>query len=237
MREKSPHWILVIVALMLIAAPFLASGDGGGGPVGRVLAFAERNFSVWFSIMAVFAFMLGALSLLGTHIEKVARRRRDWQYSIVTLVAFLFVLIVGLFKIGGAPGLTGDFAAPDTLFTSVFGALFSPLQASQFALLAFFVASAAYRAFRVRSIEAAVLLFSALIILLGRTPFGSMLSGWLPPQLGFLRIDYLSLWIMKVPNTAGHRAIMIGVALGAAAMVVRMLLGIEKGPLSRGRSK
>lgn len=234
MRERSPRWILVLVAVLLIAAPFVAPAGEGGGLAARVVGFAERNFSIWFSIMAVFAFMLGALSLLGTHIEKVVRRRRDWGYSVVTLAAFLFVLVAGLFKVGGDPGLTGDFAAPDTLFTWVFGALFSPLQASQFALLAFFVASAAYRAFRVRSVEAAVLLMSALVILLGRTPFGAMLTGWLPEQLGFLRIDYLSLWIMKVPNTAGHRAIMIGIALGSVAMVVRLLLGIEKGPLSRG---
>ncbi len=229
MRERIPRMILVTVALLLILAPFFRAD----GPAGGVLTFADRNFSVWFSIMAVFAFMLGALSLLGVHIEKIARRRKDWPYSLVTLAAFVTVLGIGLFKVGGAPGLTGDFAAPDAMFTTVFGALYAPLQATQFALLAFFISSAAYRAFRVRSAEATVLLVSALVILLGRTPFGTLMSASLPPQLNFLRLDVLSLWIMKVPNTAGHRAIMIGIAFGVVAMVVRLLLGIEKGPLGR----
>ncbi len=118
----------------------------------------------------------------------------------------------------------------------IFRAVISPLQASIFALLAFYIASASYRAFRVRSREAAALLAAALIILSGRTPFGHSLTDWLPASLSFLRLENVALWVVQVPNTAGQRAITIGIALGTVAMSLRLLLGIERGLLGRGES-
>jgi hypothetical protein len=124
-------------------------------------------------------------------------------------------------------------AAGDAVLGHIFAAVISPLQASIFALLAFFVASAAYRAFRVRTREATALLVAALVILVGRTPFGPALTSWLPEPLAFLRLERLSLWIVQVPNLAGQRAIMIGIALGIVAMSLRLILGLERGVFGR----
>ncbi len=66
----------------------------------------------------------------------------------------------------------------DSLFNWMFFKIFTPLSATMFALLAFLVASAAYRAFRIRNFEATLLLVSGIIIMLGRVPIGSKISSW-----------------------------------------------------------
>jgi hypothetical protein len=105
------------------------------------------------------------------------------------------------------------------LYTSVI----VPLQSTMFALLAFFIASAAYRAFRARTLEATLLLIAAIIVMLGRVPLGEALWDKLP---------LISDWIMDVPQTAAKRGIFIGTYLGAVAMSIRIILGIERTYLS-----
>jgi hypothetical protein len=227
MKRLVPRVITTAVGILLILTAFVARppADGGGAWPTRAFAYVDRNFSVWFNILAVFAFILGGASLLKSHVGRVLQRRTDWPYSVVTLVSFVVVLVIGLFKLGGPPGLQGEFTDPGALFMTVFEALYGPLQATLYSLLAFFVASAAYRAFRLRSREATVLLAAAFVVMLGRTPLGSWLSDLLPDGLAVLRIDALSMWIMQVPNVAGQRAILIGIAVGVAALTLRILAG------------
>jgi hypothetical protein len=94
-----------------------------------------------------------------------------------------------------------------------------PMASTMFSLLAFFIASASYRAFRTRSVEATLLLVAAIIVMLGRIPFGPLIHERLPS---------IADWIMKYPNTAGQRAIMIGIALGTVSYCLRVILGIER---------
>ncbi len=236
MRSRITQLILSSVAILLIASAFATRPSGADGPaLNRFLAFFDQHASLWFSVLAVFAFILGGASLMRTHWRKVTERADDWRYSLVTLVSFVVVLVVGLAKIGGPPGLQGNVAAPDSWLTSIFETVLSPLHATLYALLAFYIASASFRTFRARNLEATVLLVSALIVILGRIPYGATLTSWLPEPLTFLRMEDLSLWLLKVPNTAGQRAIMIGIALGVVAMAMRLILGVEKGQGGRSR--
>jgi hypothetical protein len=100
--------------------------------------------------------------------------------------------------------------------------VFAPCNATMFALLAFFIASAAFRAFRARNVEAALLLGAAILILLGRAPIGRSISQYLPE---------IADWILDIPNNAGRRAIMMGAALGGIATGLRVILGLERSHL------
>lgn len=101
----------------------------------------------------------------------------------------------------------------------IFLFLFSPMQATMFSILAFYIASAAYRAFKAKTRESTLLLGAAFLVMLGRVPIGASLWS------GF---GAVADWIMEVPNTAGQRAILIGAALGIVSTALRILLGIER---------
>ncbi len=107
-------------------------------------------------------------------------------------------------------------------YTWLYNYVFAPCNSTMFALLAFFIASAGFRAFRARNTEAALLLGAAIIVLLGRAPIGAYLSEWLP--------DWTN-WIIDIPNNAGRRAIIMGAALGAIGTGLRIVLGIERSHL------
>ena len=138
------------------------------------------------------------------------------------------MLAIGLFKIGNPGGIAASVTADGSWFQEVFNYVLTPLQSTMYALLAFFVASASYRAFRAKNREATILLIAAFIILLGRTPFGLMVTSWVPESLSVLQIPNLAIWIMNSPNLAGQRAIIIGIGLGVVSMSLRLILGVER---------
>jgi hypothetical protein len=100
--------------------------------------------------------------------------------------------------------------------------VFDPCNSTMFALLAFFIASAAFRAFRARNTEAALLLGAAILVMIGRAPVGGYISDFFPD---------LASWILDIPNNAGRRAIMMGAALGGIVTGLRVILGIERSHL------
>jgi len=217
MKRKIPIFITAIVGTVLVLSVFF--------PPAKMLG---EDFSLFFDIIAVFAFFLGGGNLVRVHFNKVYRQKPDWGYSIVTLVGFAVMLAAGLFKIGGPPGISGSVTAEGSLLNTLFVNIITPLSSTMYALLAFFVASASYRAFRAKNREATILLVAAFVILLGRTPLGMMATGWVWDWMSVFQIPNLAVWVMNVPNLAGQRSILIGVGLGVVAMSLRLILGMDR---------
>ena len=167
----------------------------------------------WLMIVSTFALLLGVVSLVRLHVMKIQRRHKDWPFSTITIVGLVIMMLVGF--------ITGR--EEDTPFMWMFRHIQIPIEATMFSLLAFYMASAAFRAFRVKSLEATLLLLSAVIVMLGRVSFGRA-----------VRIPEITDWILKVPNTATKRGILIGVALGMIATSLKIMLGIERSYLGGG---
>jgi len=110
--------------------------------------------------------------------------------------------------------ITGVF----TIFAKMYLNVQVPLQATTFSLLAFYMASAAYRAFRVKGLEATLLLITAFIVMFGVTTIGNYIPF----------IPKLTEWLMAVPNLASKRGILIGVGLGMISTSLKIILGIER---------
>lgn len=184
-----------------------------------------QNALNWTIIVGIFTMVVGIGSLIDLHYDKIAHRKESWQYSIVTLVALVLMTVIGLSSPNAIQNPTG-------LFMMIYFYVLTPVIATMFALLAFFIASAAYRAFRARTILASLLLISAVIVMLGRIPIGDMLTSWLPEGL---RFSDIARYILDYPNTAAKRAIYIGVGLGVAATSLKIILGIERTWLGGGQ--
>jgi hypothetical protein len=196
----------------------------------------------WFNILAAVAFVLGAGNLLAVNLEKISSRRAGWAYAAITLIAFFLMLGFGLLKVGAVPNaehptvaFAGGYETAASPFGWTYEYIFSPLTATMFAMLAFYVASAAFRAFRAKNIESILLLGTAFIILLAQTAAGMFLTGWIPEEsaFAFLRLDWMKVAITEHIQTAGMRAITIGIALGVVATSLRLILGIDKSYLSK----
>ena len=171
--------------------------------------------SVWGQIIGGFAILLGVGSLIRSHYLKIKRHEAGWGYSAVMFLSMLIMLVAGFWSGGKTEG---------TSFGWLYNYVFVALQGTMFSLLAFFVASAAYRAFRARTPEATVLLLAAILVMWGRVPLGEYLVAGVGP---------LAEWIMSVPNTAAQRGILIGVSLGGIATSIKIICGIERSYLGK----
>lgn len=198
--------------------------------IGRrnVLTDAKPTVADWTMVIGSFALLLGITNLFQIHGKAVARRGSGWGNSAAFFVAFFAILSVGFLKDAAAGSAK---AASEALFTVFFSGFLAALDATMFSLIAFYIVSAAYRAFRVRSVEAALMMATAGIIMLGLVPIGAHLTSWLPDS-GFLansRLERLTAWLLAWPNMAAQRAIAFGIGVGALAMSLRIWLSLERG--------
>jgi len=165
--------------------------------------------------IAIVAF-LGLYSLLNMHWIKIKRKNAGWGYSLLVFAGFFFMLIFGLYNQGD---LFWKAQVEQGMVEWIYTYIFTPCQETMFSILAFFIASAAYRTFRAKSMEAGILLVAAVLVMFGVVPIsGKIWSGF--PEI--------AQWLLEYPNMAVKRAIFFGIALGVISMSLRIIFGIER---------
>ena len=206
----------------------------------------------WSLIIGPFALVIGVVTLVHTHTIRIKRRVEHWQYSYLVFIGMIVMVAFGL--------PTGP---KNEVFEWLFDNVQVPMEATMFSLLAFFIASASYRAFRARTLEATLLLVAALIVMIGNAPIGDLLWNKLDSVVEIIPVlehipalehiipvleqiipvlehipenipSTARQWILDNPNLSSRRGIILGVSLGVISQSIRIIFGIERSYLGGG---
>ena len=201
-RRVAVQWsalLIVVIAVAVLGAERLVDAPP--------LAAVAQKFYTWGVILAAVALLLGMLSVAAVHLRQIVAGAPGWPYSVALLVALLVVLGTGL----SHPAGVGN-----PVVEMLFDALIAPGQATLFALLAFFMAAAAYRYGRVGRPGGAWLLAGVLLVFAVQMPLAQSL---LPPALtAWVR------WLVDWPVMAALRGVLLGSSLALALIALRFLV-------------
>ncbi len=170
-----------------------------------IVTSVNTELTSWILIMANIALGTGFIALLLHHGKRISRKAKGYPFSYVIFGAIALMF----FAMYAGPEIRGWIY--NDIFTSITTAVIC------FAL--FYEVSGAYRAFRVRNIDALLLVVAGFILIIHFAPFYESVAP------GF---TVLPDWILNVPAMGASRGILIGVAIGTIAIAVRNLLGYEK---------
>ena len=216
-RLRIPLLLCFVVGLLAFTQEFIPHPLSGE---------FRQEMTKWFRIMGGFAMFIGAYSLLHMHVTRIRRKQPGWAYSGFVFLGASAMIVSGVVE----EILESSRPLPDPGAFSLFDWLYINVQvpcgATIFSILAFFMASAAFRTFRARNVGAAVLLVAAIAVMFGRVPISEWTGGKLfgRPSVFADIAD----WLMAKPNMAAKRGILMGVSLGAISQSLRILFGIER---------
>jgi hypothetical protein len=169
-------------------------------------------FTTGFRSVAIVGLLVGVVNVLRVNYSRIKYNNDRWFSVYQMSIIFLMVILASLRGV-----------SPGTPFDAMYTFGFIPLDATVFSLLAFYVASASYRSFKIKSVESAFLLVAAILIMLSKMPLGEAM---------WSKIPAIGEWIMDGPTSAGKRAILFGAYLGGLTMMIRIAFGLEKSHLS-----
>jgi hypothetical protein len=198
-------------------------------------------------IIAAMALALGTYGLIRLHLRNIVQQRSQWGYSVVLIVAFVTMGFFSVWNTLAEKGVLSKTVVLQRGFGLLFDNMLVPLESTMFSLIAFYIFSAAYRAFRIRSIEASILMFTAMMVMIGIVSLGNIISySWLGLPLeqtaemeqnpfSLRNISYnlalprIAYWILQALNAPVQRAIEFGVGIAGLAMAIRLWLSLERG--------
>lgn len=214
MKTTVPIIIAFLSGLVMIVSFFF-------NPETSFIGNLEPEVLSWVTIVGGFTLLLGVVSIVRVNYSAVKRKSDGWGYKLATLIA-VFAMALPAMLPTSASSLFGT--RQGSIYDWLFNYLDAPMMSTMFAMLAFYIASAAFRAFRARNTEATLLLVTAVLVMLWRIPMGELALKSIHESIPGL----INTYIMNGANMAVQRGIIIGAALGAAAMSLRIMLGIER---------
>ena len=202
-KNEAPLIIAGFLSIFLILEYFLDF------PILRSLS---SDLQSWGVIIAAFALGLGVLTVARNNYSAIKRHDKNWPYFLWGLILMVVMIVTGLI------GNIGK----DPLFLWLYNNALIHLSSTMYSLLAFYITTAAYRAFRARNVDAALVLISGVFVILTIAPVGAVIWPGFP---------IIGQWLLDIPNMAGMRGIIIGVGLGVLALGIRTILGYERAHL------
>lgn len=174
-----------------------------------------EQVQTWGMVIYNIALGLGAIRMMMSHGRVIQRKSINWQFSGLLVALFALTFILGL--VGYLS--TGD-PQSNSLYDWIFSNPYVSLDATFYAMTGFYIFSAAYRAFRARNLDAALLLIAGCIVLLTNAPIGEVIWNQIP---------IVGRWFLDYGQVPAMRTFTIVGALGMLAYGLRALLGREKG--------
>ncbi|MFQ5453761.1 MAG: hypothetical protein ACE5D6_06205 [Candidatus Zixiibacteriota bacterium] len=206
-KSRKQNWVYSYVTL-------------GGLFIMMLFGFTAKNGETWgwYPI-----FVLSFLGIIYMIIQIMISKSKGLYLGLAGAL-MLTAILIAIFDNSWGFYIYTQEGLENSMFRIFFDHILIPILATMFSLLAFFIASAAYRAFRARNLLATLLLLAALIVMLRFNPY-------MPFPEYFSKT---SNWLMNVPNLAAQRAIVIGIGLGIVATALKVILGIERGYMGKG---
>jgi hypothetical protein len=236
MRNTVPVIIAFLSGLIMVVGFFL-------NPATTFLGNTEEEVLQWASIVGGFTPLLGVVSIVRVNARSVSQRKKGWLFNLATLLSIFAMAIPSVLPVSSHSNFGSIFykiipeswgalfgTLPGSIYDWLFNYMDSPMMSTMFAMLAFYIASAAYRAFRARNTESTLLLIAAVLVMLWRIPMGESFLKLIGNNIP----GYINTYIMNGANVAVQRGILIGAALGAASMSLRIMLGIERTYMGKG---
>jgi hypothetical protein len=185
---------------------------GMGLMLDNFITFAPLNTAAvsvrsWLVIIALFSIMVAALNLLLVHIPRIQRRQGAWIQSSVLITFMLLTIITGVFM-----------GTKNAVYSTFYDGILTPGSTTVNSLLAFFIASAAVRTFRARSLESSLLLLTAILLMLSNVTIGNAISSFIP---------VMGKWVTNVPNATAQRGLIITSSLAFVTINLRNILGLS----------
>ena len=176
-------------------------------------------------VLLSFAGGVGIFSLLTVHTRAIVRRRAGWGFSLTLLSALFAIAIFGFLNAYRHNSYNAG------VYSILFNGGLKNLQSAMFSIISFYIVSASYRAFRIRSVEATLLLASAFLIIMGQVPLGQAITSWLPTEgvAASFRLEIIRDWILTRISSPALLAVELGLGVGLLSTAIRLWLSLERG--------